>query len=198
MIKKIIKFLIIEVKSFLEFLIVFFPGASGNYLRGIFYKIRFKKIGKKFNSEIGLNISCPRNISIGDNFRIMRYSSLNACEKSIIEIGNNVSINFNVNINSCSGDYIKIGNNVLIASNVVIRSADHITNSNNTLIINSGHESGKINIGNNVWIGSNCVILKNVTIEDGAVVGAGTVVSKDIKKNEIVVGTKQTKLKDRI
>ena len=52
-----------------------------------------------------------------------------------------------------------------------------------------GYEYAKpIKIENNVWIGGSVVILPGVTIEDGAVIGAGSVVTKDVKKNTIVAG----------
>ena len=59
----------------------------------------------------------------------------------------------------------------------------------------SGYVGGKIIIGNNVWIGANCVILKNVTIKDGSVIGAGTVVTKDVDSNELAISNKQVNLK---
>lgn len=59
-----------------------------------------------------------------------------------------------------------------------------------TLINEQGWSENKnyINIGNDVWIGANCVILPGVTINDGAVVGAGSIVTKDVPKNAIVMG----------
>ena len=45
-----------------------------------------------------------------------------------------------------------------------------------------------VSIGNNVWIGEGVTILKGVTIEDGAVVGAKSVVTRNIAKNGVVVG----------
>ena len=59
-----------------------------------------------------------------------------------------------------------------------------------------GHSGGKIIIGNNVWIGANCVILKNVKIDDNSVIEVGTVINKDVKKNEIVVGNQQRVVKN--
>ena len=43
-------------------------------------------------------------------------------------------------------------------------------------------------LGKNVWIGSNATILQGVTIGDNAVVGAGTVVTKDVEANTVVGG----------
>ncbi|MDB9810900.1 acyltransferase [Candidatus Pelagibacter sp.] len=195
---KILKNIFSEIISFGIFFITFCPGYSGKYIRKIVYKKRFKSLGNKFFSEIGLVVTCPKNISLGSNCSIKRFSSLNACENSKIEIGDNMSVNYNVNINSCNGGHIKIGDNVLIASNVIIRAADHVINNKNKLIRDSGHEGGQIVIGNNVWIGSNCVILKDVNIGDGAIIGAGTIVTRNIEMNEVVVGNKQTKIKNRL
>ena len=194
---KILKNIFSEIKSFGIFFISFLPGYSGKFIRKIIYKKRFKSLGKNFISEIGLVVIYPKNISLGNDCSIMRFSSINACENSRIEIGDNISVNYNVNINSSNGGYIKIGNNVLIASNVVIRAADHIFNNKNKLIKDSGHKGGQIIIGNNVWIGANCVILKDVNIGDGAIIGAGTIVTHNVEMNEVVVGNKQTKIKNR-
>lgn len=49
--------------------------------------------------------------------------------------------------------------------------------------------NGKIPIiGNNVIIGANCVIIGDVSIGDGAIIGAGSVVTKSVPQNAIVVG----------
>jgi virginiamycin A acetyltransferase len=44
-------------------------------------------------------------------------------------------------------------------------------------------------VGNDVWIGSGAIILRNVTVGDGAIIGAGSVVTKDVEPYTIVVGT---------
>ena len=48
--------------------------------------------------------------------------------------------------------------------------------------------AGRVDIGNFVSIGTNATILPDIKIEDGAYIGAGSVVTKNVKKNEIVVG----------
>ena len=57
-----------------------------------------------------------------------------------------------------------------------------------TLIKKQENICAPINIGNDVWIAANCVILKGVTISDGAVVGAKALVNRDIDENAIAVG----------
>ena len=56
---------------------------------------------------------------------------------------------------------------------------------------------GNINIGNDVWLASSCVILSGVTIGNGAVVGANSVVSRNIGPYEIHVGNPATFVKNR-
>jgi galactoside O-acetyltransferase len=185
MIKKITK----EIEQFAIFIFTYFPGSSGNMLRRLLYKFLIKNSGKKLSTETGFKLTCPNNIVIGDNASFMRNCSLNSCNGKI-NIGNNIKVNQNVDINSSAGGFIKIGNDVLIGNNVVIRAANHIYNDNKKIFA-SGHKGGQIIIGNNVWIGANCVILTNVTLKDGSVIGAGTVVKKNVNSNELAISNKQ-------
>jgi acetyltransferase-like isoleucine patch superfamily enzyme len=56
---------------------------------------------------------------------------------------------------------------------------------------------GETSIGNDVWIGSNCIILRNVHIGDGAIIGAGAIVTKDVPPYSIVIGAPAKQLKKR-
>ena len=195
---KFLKVPIIELINFFIFLITFCPGKIGIFLRKIFLKIMFKELGKNFYSEIGLFITGHANITIKNNCRFRRYASINADKNSSIKIGDNISVNYNVNINSCNNGYIEIGNDVLIGQNSVLRASDHKISNQSKKINEQGHTGGKIIIGNNVWIGANCVILKNVKIEDNSVIGAGAIISKNVLKNEIIIGNQQRFLKKNI
>ena len=116
---KFLKILIDEIVSFFIFFITFCPGKIGVFFRKVFFKMMFKELGKNFYSETGLFITGYENITIKNNGRFMRYSSINADKNSSIKIGDNVSANYNVNINSCNNGYIEIGNDVLIGQNTV-------------------------------------------------------------------------------
>jgi serine acetyltransferase len=88
---------------------------------------------------------------------------------------------------------IRIGDDVAIAENVVIRDSD------NHSIVGSRHEMTQpIVIGNHVWIGMNCNILKGVTIGDGAVIAAGSVVNKDVPANVLAGGVPARVIRERI
>jgi putative colanic acid biosynthesis acetyltransferase WcaF len=80
-------------------------------------------------------------------------------------------------------DKILIGENVCISDKVSILTGSHDLESNNFKLITS-----KINIQDNVWLSYGCCILKGVTVNHNAVVGAFAVVSKNVDKNSIVTG----------
>lgn len=93
--------------------------------------------------------------------------------------------------------YIEIGNNILIASNVQIYTSTHPVELADRLTPDWNPESGEyfcrtyalpVKIGNGCWIGCGVIILPGVTIENGTVIGAGSVVTKDIPANCVAVG----------
>ena len=154
-----------------------------------------KKCGKRFHPHYPLKILGGENIEIGDDFSSMGHNYLYG-NGGGIRIGDNCSINTNVQIGS-SGGRIVIGNNVLLGPNVVIRAADHgIVRGD--LIRNQPHSGGEIIIEDDVWIAANVVVLKNVRLGTGCVVGAGAVVNKDIEPYSIVVGVPARKVSERI
>lgn len=79
-------------------------------------------------------------------------------------------------------EHIRFGYSVAIAKGVTIRDCDNHT------INNGNQDRAPIRIGDRVWIGTNAVILKGVTIGDGAVVAAGAVVTKNVPSQALVGG----------
>ncbi len=101
-----------------------------------------------------------------------------------IEAGENFNANYGLTILDVGK--VTFGSNVLIAPNVSIYTAGHPIHPASR---NSGYEYGiPITVGNNVWIGGSVVILPGVTIGDNVVIGAGSVVTKDIPNDVIAVG----------
>ena len=101
-----------------------------------------------------------------------------------IEVGENFFANYNFVVLDVGK--VRIGENVQIAPNVSIYTAGHPVHPQSR---NSGYEYGiDITIGNNVWIGGNACIMPGVTIGDNAVIGAGSIVTKDIPDNVIAAG----------
>ena len=103
------------------------------------------------------------------------------CGKNI-HIGNGVFINSGCKFQDQGGIYI--GDGALIGHNTVLATLNHgmLPEERGDLI------PRPIHIGKNVWIGSNSTILPGVTIGDNAVIGAGSIVTKDIPADMIAVG----------
>ncbi len=82
---------------------------------------------------------------------------------------------------------IDIGNDVAISEGVVMRDSD-----NHTIHFENGTKStptAPIVIQNHVWIGMGATILKGVTIGEGAIIAAGSLVNKDVPSHSLVAGT---------
>lgn len=111
--------------------------------------------------------------------------------KDTLYIGDNCQFGDNTHIVALNE--VRIGNNVLIASKVFISDTSHgrykgeLQDNPQIPPKDRKLDSSKVIIGDNVWIGENVVILAGVTIGDGCVIGANSVVSKDIKRNSIVI-----------
>ena len=103
-----------------------------------------------------------------------------------ISIGPRVLLDDNTHVMSQKS--IQIGSDTLIAPGCFIIDFDHNVADRSKNISEQGYKVKPIVIGRNVWIGAHCVILKGVKIGDGAVIGAGSVVTDDVQAHTIVVG----------
>lgn len=98
-----------------------------------------------------------------------------------IEIGENFYSNHNLVI--LDGAKVRFGDNVFIGPNCGFYTAGH---PENLAQRNEGLEYARpISIGNNVWLGGNVTVLPGVTIGDNAIIGAGSVVTRDIPANVV-------------
>ncbi|WP_373213465.1 sugar O-acetyltransferase [Ruminococcus sp. 5_1_39BFAA] len=103
---------------------------------------------------------------------------------SHIEVGKNFFANYNCTIIDVAK--VRIGDNCQMAPNVAIYTAGHPVH---PVSRNSMYEYGiEVTIGDNVWIGGNTVILPGVHIGSNTVIGAGSVVTKDIPDWVIAAG----------
>lgn len=101
-----------------------------------------------------------------------------------IEIGENFYTNHNVTI--LDGAKVVFGNNVFIAPNCVFSTAGHAIDSEQR---GRGLEIAlPITVGDDVWFGANVTVLPGVTIGSNTIIGAGSVVTKDIPSGVIAVG----------
>jgi len=108
-----------------------------------------------------------------------------------IKIGNNTNINPRCMLDS-RGGHIHIGNNVDIAPEVNIWTLEHDPNDPNF-----STKGGSVEICDFVWIANRAIILPSVKIGEGAVVAAGSVVTKDVDPWTIVGGVPAKKISNR-
>lgn len=112
------------------------------------------------------------DIGFGSDIRIFRGATLS--------LGN---VYLNGFIQIICAENISIGNNVAIARDVIIRDTDA------HMVLDGRNKTSKeVIIGDNVWIGTRAIIMKGVHIGNGAIVAAGSVVTKDVPSNTIVAG----------
>ena len=93
------------------------------------------------------------------------------------------------NLSILSYKNVNIGDDVLIASNVLITSENHGLNPESNLSYMQQELTGAdVNIKNGCWIGEKVMILSGVTIGEKSIIGAGSVVTKDIPHYSIAAG----------
>lgn len=101
-----------------------------------------------------------------------------------IELGENFYANHNLVILDCAK--VSFGDNVFVGPNCSFYTAGHPINATQR---NKGLEyAHPISVGDNVWFGGNVVVLPGVSIGNNSIIGAGSVVTKDIPDNVIAVG----------
>lgn len=159
------------------------------------YKFRFKKSGRFYIRSNSFVIGF-KMITLGEKFnanRFLRIEAIGDNSKIKLKIGDFVSVGENVHIGAIN--YIEIKNNVLIGSRVLITdhnhgiySGDHQSSPQEAPSKRDLFSSGPIIINENVWIGDGVVILPNVEIGFGTIVGANSVVSKSLPPNSIAGG----------
>jgi acetyltransferase-like isoleucine patch superfamily enzyme len=103
-----------------------------------------------------------------------------------IEIGNNVGIS---NSTIYCSESIVIQDDVLVGVNCVIYDTDcHALDYNQRLAGDKGVKQAPVIIKQGAWIGGHCIVLKGVTIGKHSVIGAGSVVTKDVPDYELWAG----------
>lgn len=139
----------------------------------------------------------PSEIIIGDSFHSqadIRWNSYGIIQPNVLNVrtpGAQIIIGDNVGISGStisSSQCIKIGNNVLIGSGCIICDSDAHPIKSSDRNNHTKTKSLPITIEDNVFIGARCIILKGVTIGRGSVIGAGSVVTRNIPPQCIAAG----------
>lgn len=127
--------------------------------------------------------SCGRRFVINQPFR---------CDYGCnIHVGENLVANFNLTI--LDEAEVRIGDNVFIGPNVSIFTACHPLDSERR--DKNIQWARPVTIGNSVWIGGDTTVLPGITIGSNVVIGAGSVVTRDVPDNTVVAGNPAKKIK---
>jgi len=145
-------------------LVKYLPFNGAMRLRNAAYTALLKKAGKGFNICDAVTIVSPEKLALGDRVSIHEYSYFGG------------------------GGEITIGNYVAIANNCSLIPSSHNFESRDRYIKEQGGVDQPIVIEDDVWLGSKVTVLGNVTIGRGAIIGAGSVVTKDVPAYAVAVG----------
>ncbi|MFI3201320.1 MAG: acyltransferase [Eubacteriales bacterium] len=143
---------------------------GSKYLRGLCGKLLLQSCGKNVNIEKGAKFGA--NVALGDNSGIGIRASLS--------------------------DNITIGKNVMMGPDCMIFTRNHNFENKDITMCKQGFSKTKdVVIGNDVWIGARVIILPGVKVGDGCIIGAGSVVTKDVESYSVVAGNPAVIIKQR-
>lgn len=168
-------------------------------------RLRFRALN--INSYISINANINYDnieaIKLGNGVRVESFTLLGVCSQnrnnknSFLEVGCNTYIGEFNNIRATGGG-IKIGKYCNISQHCSLIASNHSIAKDSNISSQPWDEKRVgIILGDDVWIGANSVILPGVNIGRGAVIGAGSVVTKNIPEYAIAVGNPAKVIKYR-
>ncbi|MFT6031677.1 MAG: acetyltransferase-like isoleucine patch superfamily enzyme [Arenicella sp.] len=198
------------------------PGALGLVLRKLCYPLIIGKVGSNVIFGQGVAIRHGEKITIGDGVIIDDGAVLDAkggtnlgiaigdntivsrnvvlsCKNGDISIGSGCTIGISTLVHAMEGSNVSIGDTVLIgAFCYFIGSGPYGTEDLQLPFKQQGmFPQGGIKVANNVWFGSHAQVLDGVAIESGSIIGASTVVNKNVGEFDVVAGVPMKVLKNR-
>ena len=186
------------------------PGALGLFLRSKLYPQLLGACGRNVFFGADITLRHPHKIRIGNDVVIDDGCVLDAKGSSNtgITIGNGVFLGRQTSINTKDGDIVledgvnispfcmvfsasevRCGRNTLIAAYTYLVGGGHDMTNTDTAIIDQERPSAGITIGYNGWIGTGVSILDGVTVGHDVVIGANSVVTKDVDDFAVAAGS---------
>lgn len=144
-----------------------------NKVKSLFLRLVGAKVGKRVIYYSGVWINTGRNLTLGNDVDVAKGVMISTMGG--VEIGDRVLLGYGTKIFSSNHDIPPIGEPFPV----------------------SGKIYKKVIIEKDVWIGASAIILPGVTIGEGALVAAGSVVTKDVEANSIVAGNPARKIGER-
>jgi len=194
------------------------PGAAGLFLRSKCYPPLLGRSGRNVTFGRGVVLRHPRKIRIGSNVVIDDHCVLDAkgddnagidigngvfigrntilnCKNGDIVLEDNVNIGFNCNIFSASR--VSVGANELIAAYCYLVGGTHRFDDPSVPVLHQGRESRGIDVGPGGWLGAHVTVFDGVRIGTHVVVGAGSVVNRDVSDFAVAAGVPAKTIKKR-
>jgi maltose O-acetyltransferase len=158
------------------------------------WKMRFKQFGSHSHIHEGVVIMAPERVSIGKYVNIYHRCFIAVGHEGQVYIGDHTHLGVDVYLNASQG-CIKIGSYVAIAPKSQIYSYSNWYQAGK--LISDCYKVANVTIEDDVWIGAGAIIFPGVTISKGAIVGAGSVVNRDVPPYVIVAGSPATQIGTR-
>ena len=155
--------------------------------RAALWRIRGAAVASKVRVGAGSRILRPWCLSIGQRAQLEHNVFIKITDdKAQLSMGESVFIGCGSEFDVASR--VLIGSNVLIAPGCFITDHSHIHRAGAS-IASQGCESAPVRIGDDVWLGAHSIVLAGVTIGNGAIIGANSVVTGDVESMAIVAGS---------
>jgi acetyltransferase-like isoleucine patch superfamily enzyme len=217
---KYIKLPLIVLRDILNFLVTYMPGVTGIRIRRIYYANKFKSCGKNLIVDIGVSITGPALISVGDNVFIDKFCIISTGNKLVGQVEKKCNENFQYD----EGEIV-IGNNVHIAQfsilmgyggikfadNVVLSSGCKIYSLTNTAY--DLHDRGKVVsimpyeqaqfmlspvvIEHNVWLGLNTIVMPGVVVGQHSFCVSNSLLVDSFEVNSYILGQPAKRIRER-
>lgn len=193
------------------------------FVKGCFIRLFLKETHGMLLVGKGVQISHGKHIRCGKNVKFEDYAEIHGLCSDGLNFGDYVTISRGVMIRPSSyygGDYgvgltmgehssigpygyvgcsgkITIGKNVMFGPKCSLFAENHVFSNKDRSIKSQGVQQKGITVEDDCWIGSNVIILDGVTIGKGSVIGAGTLVIKDIPAGSVVVDKREKYMRKR-
>lgn len=187
------------------------PGLVGLGLRGVAYRLILHSRGLP-TIEDHVRLAQPANVHLGRNVYVDSYCYLHACPGGIfvgdetflmhgcvlhvynfrelpnagIWIGRNSYLGENCLIRGQGG--VHIGDSVLLAPRVQVLAVNHLFSRPDRPVIQQGISAKGIVVQDGAWVGAGATLLDGVQVGRGAVIGAGSVVTRDVPPRTLALG----------